>query len=88
MRRLAIGAVAALALAACASNPDDRGGGLIDRVAGRHIREGDRAHVVITGVSSAADALPLAVAHCGHVGRSARYAGREGDDFRYTCVPG
>ena len=88
MRRMTIGVVAALLLAGCASAPDDRGGGLLDRVAGRHIKEGDADHVVLTGLDSAADALPLAIGHCSHFKRSARYTGRQGDDFAYACVPG
>ena len=79
---------AALGLAACANDGASSRGGLFDRVAGRGHIQGDADGAVISGMGSAAEAWPLAVGHCSHFHRSAQYAGRSGDDFRYRCVAG
>ncbi len=89
---LRAGAVLAalLSVSACASDAPPSGdrGGLFDRLAGRGHIQGDENGATISGMGSAAEALPLAVGHCSHFHRSAQYAGRSGDDFRYRCVPG
>ena len=78
---------AALALAACANGaPGASGGGLFDRLAGGDHVHGDAERVTITGLDSAASALPLAIGHCSHFRKSAQYAGRSGDDYIYRCV--
>ena len=84
----AAAATAALAMGACAGDGSTGQGGLFDRLAGRGHIQGDEDGATISGMGSAAEALPLAVGHCSHFHRSAQYAGRSGDDYRYRCVPG
>ena len=74
-----------LALGACADSGANSGG-LFDRFAGGDHVHGDAERVTITGLDSAASALPLAIGHCSHFRKSAQYAGRQGDDYIYRCV--
>lgn len=89
---LAIGALAVGSLGACADGASpggSSGSGLFDRVAGRgHLRDASAAGVTVFDVDTAADALPLAIGHCHHFGRSAQYVRHEGDAFVYRCVAG
>ena len=84
------GVAAALALGACADNGGGGGnsGGLFDRLAGGDHVHGDSEGVTVTGLDSAASALPLAIGHCSHFRKSAQYAGRQGDAYLYRCVQG
>ena len=77
------GAALALALmiAGCAS-PDVS---LTDRIAGSRVH-GDADRVTVLQAASAADAFPLAIGHCGHFKRSARYDHKEGDAYVFRCV--
>lgn len=87
MRTAILAATAVLALGACADGgASPNSGGLFDRFAGRDHVHGDAERVTITGMDSAAGALPLAIGHCSHFKRSAQYAGRQGDDYIYRCV--
>ena len=86
--RVAMVIVAALALGACADGNSGNTGGLFDRFAGGDHVHGDAERVTITGMDSAASALPLAIGHCSHFKKSAQYAGRNGDDYIYRCVQG
>ncbi len=70
------------ALAACASG----GPGLFDRSVGADHVHGDAVGATITGLGSVPEALPLAIGHCSHFGKSAQYARREGDSFVFRCV--
>ena len=87
---LAAALAALLSVSACAGDGVANGdrGGLFDRLAGRGHIQGDADGATITGMASAADGWPLAVGHCSHFHRSAQYAGRSGDGFRYRCVSG
>ena len=84
MRTAILAVAAALALGACSTGGDQ--GGLFDRLAGGDHVHGDAEQVTITGLDSAASALPLAIGHCSHFHKSAQYAGRQGDDYLYRCV--
>lgn len=91
MRTAILAVTAALTLGACADGGGGgsaNSGGLFDRFAGRDHIHGDAERVTITGMDSAASALPLAIGHCSHFKRSAQYAGRQGDDYLYRCVQG
>ena len=64
------------------------GPGLSDRLAGSGRVRGDADTVTVRGMGSRLDALPLAIGHCAHFGRSAQFAGRVEGGHRFRCVAG
>ena len=75
-------------LTACAGSPTDTGDkwGLVDHLFGRGHISGDENGATISGMDSELDALPLAVAHCGHFHKSAELASKANGVYTFRCV--
>lgn len=69
-------------LSGCASDVS-----LSDRLAGRDRVRGDADRVVVTGMGSRVEALPLAVGHCARFGRAAQFDRKaDGGAYAFRCV--
>ena len=73
-----------LMLSGCASDVS-----FSDRLAGRDRVSGDAEGIVVRGLGSRVEALPLAVGHCARFGRSAQFDRKDEDGaYRFRCVAG
>ena len=72
---------ASVLLSGCAAAGEQ----LLQRAIGGHV-SGDASQALVQDMPSAADALPLAIAHCTRFGKKAQFARRAGQDHLFRCT--
>ena len=80
---LALGLLAATALAACSAVGSDAN--IYGSPMGQRI-VGNETYVTISNVWNEMDALPLAERHCSQFGKAARFARMEGPRAIFDCI--
>jgi hypothetical protein len=75
-----------LVLAACGGSPTGESAHIYPGLFGQNV-VGNETYVTVSNVYNEIDALPLAEAHCGKYGRSARFNHMERIRAIFDCVP-
>ena len=83
---LTVGLTSTITACAGSSTGTADKGGLVDHLFGRGRVNGDENGAMISGMDSELDALPLAIAHCGHFHKSAELASKANGVYTFRCV--